>query len=285
MIKAALGIVIAFVYCLSARAHDLRSECADIQPLVFKDNLFFIDTSVTDKSGKAVRGRFLFDTGYSVTSFSKQFCEKLHCKVIGKRPLGPSDSYNYLAPMRLTMAGKEYALGAPGLDNSATLYVAGADGVIGGDVILKHELIVNLKDRYVCFPKKSVFELAEQLKFKKILAQYDAGRIWIGFEANGKKIDDYFLDTGSDATSLLKKDIENLHLSPTGTENAFTGGQGTLYTRKMYGPVSINLNGLSSQLGSIHEAHDDSLRKLGNDVLSRLVIGIDSELKYVFLSE
>jgi hypothetical protein len=263
----------------------LKNSCSTKHPLAFSKGIYTTNVIVKGEDGKPHTFKFLFDTGYSHSSLSPKACKAIGCKIVGREKLNPISNMevNKTTPVVINLGAKEFSLARMDLDETSTLFMAGVDGVIGGDIIFKEELIVNLKSSYLCFPSTPVYQLAEQLHLQKVDAMYDAGRVWLGFYANGKKIDDYFLDTGSDTTSLLPKDIDALKLQELGEETRNASEHG-FHKVKDYGPLSIKLADLTQDLKVVASASDSQMRKLGTDILSSYILGFDPETKYIFLS-
>ena len=211
-------------------------------------------------------------------------CKEIGCKIVGEQKLNPITNINVkkTSPVVLGLGQKEFKLDSLDLDDSSVLRFFHVDGIIGGDILLKNELIVNLASEYLCIPKEPVYKIAEKMKMQKVEAVYDQGRIWTSFVANGKEIKDYFLDTGSDTTSFLKKDIGGLKLQKLGTETRCSFEHG-FHNVDNYGPVSVTFAGNKKELKFVATASDSEMRKLGTDVLSSLIIGFDPESKYVFV--
>lgn len=280
---ALIGLV--FTSATSLAAGDIvKKYCSITHPLDFSQGLYKTEIIIKGKDGRPHPFKFLFDTGYSHSSLSPKACKAIGCKIVGKERLNPLTNIEVekTTPVTIVLGTKEYKLPGMDLDNSTTLSISQVDGVIGGDIIFKEELIVNLKDAYLCFPSLSIYELTDQLHFQKVEAMYDAGRVWLSFYANGKKINDYFLDTGADTTSLLPKDIKDLKLTELGEETRNTSEHG-FYNIKDYGPLSIKLADFTKELKVIVSASDSQMRKLGTDILQSYIFGFDSETKYVFV--
>lgn len=261
----------------------LRDHCKFRYPIVNKNNtgVYLIDVNVFGTgSNEPHKFTFLLDTGSSDHAISTKVCEEIGCKDIGEDPEDPKSR---------TVTGGEIAIGnIPFVVDSFRMRdfdlhkALGVDGVIGGSILLSRSIFINQKNEYICFIDESLPDLAKRLNFLELPAQYDAGRIWLDFEANGQTIKDYFLDTGTDTTSLLPQDIQRLGLQKISSiKHLMVEGPVTSQT---YGPIEIGWKYIKRKVDFIYETTPE-FRKIGNDLLGGLIIGIDPSGDRVYISD
>jgi hypothetical protein len=108
---------------------------------------------------------------------------------------------------------------------------------------------------------------------------------------NGKAVAEVFLDTGSDTTSLVAKDVAALSLKPvssgekTRTSFTYEGGK----HMDLVGPARVELGASEKKIGrslkAIAVAPHLGLQKIGNDVLHALIIGLDRGGPSLFIGD
>jgi len=250
-----------------------KKQCGFRLPLEEKNGVFFAYLNVLNSLNKRVRsGRFLIDTGWSNTTFSKKFFKTLSYK----EPLIDNELLVILDNQAIQIKESQSDIPPDKLFSDMKI-----DGVIGGDILFSRDLILNMKDEYLCIPKTSTKVLAKKLKLKSMPVVYDAQRAWFDFTVNGEKIKDYFLDTGSDQTSLLKTDIKKLKLKVLTTEERQNiDGK---YKTHTYGPVKLGfMKGKPIIVSKISEAPNKRFRKIGNDVMAQYVWFIPSNQPVIY---
>jgi hypothetical protein len=279
------GFAVILLLSTGAEAIDLKSNCTSTAQLIAPYGQYLIDVLVSGADGKSHPHRFLFDTGYSFSSITAKVCQEIGCKIVRKEELNPISKLQveFATPATIRFAAIDFKLASPQIDASEAVKALKVDGVIGGDIIFHEELIANLRDKYLCFPKTPSHEWTEKLGMTEIPAEYDAGRVWLSFAANKLKFDDYFLDTGSDTTSLLKDDIKKLKLKSLGADHRLSSEHG-YHTVENFGPVRIELAGLAHELKYVATASDSEMRKLGTDLLKDYILGFAPNSKFIYVS-
>lgn len=228
--------------------------------------------------------QFLVDTGWSNTAITSQLCETLGCKILEREEEGMKKRFT--SGGTLVIGRQPYDFDKFSIDDSNLLDALGIDGVIGGDALFATDLILSLKGEYLCEPSKPLSDIARALAMNSIEGEYDAGRVWINFTANGTLVKDYFLDTGATGTSFLPKDIERLGLKLAGgiVHKNVRGVQ----LSPTFGPVTVGLPGISLKLDKVTQSEEsgyEAYRKLGNDFLSHLTIGFSPKTNRLYFTD
>ena len=261
---------------------ELIPYCRLRYPIRNVNNLYLIDVNIyderTERKGPLT---FLLDTGWSDEAISSSVYQQIDLQQIRgveKENRQPRTTGGYLG-----IGPEMFRIDTFHVDNSPILHDLGVDGVIGSSIFFSRSIILNLQREYICFPIRSLNEIAEELDLREIRAEYDAGRIWVDFRADNKVVRDYFLDTGANTTSLLADDIDRLNLSYRSMNSHYTiNGKELSLT---YGPVVIGWPGIFHELDYIYQADDPAYRKIGTDVLGTLIIGIDASSNWVYFSD
>jgi hypothetical protein len=259
----------------------LRDHCKLRYPIINRNNAYLIDVNVfSSGSNEPHTFTFLLDTGWSDHAISTKVCEAIGCKDMGE---DREDPQSRIVTGGVLAIGNALFKVDPFRMRDFDLYKEiGVDGIIGGRILLSRSMLLNQKNEYICFIDGSLPDLAKSIGFLALPAQYDAGRIWLDFEANGQTIKDYFMDTGTDTTSLLLQDIQRLGLQKISSKtHLMAEGPATSQT---YGPVEIGWKHIKRKIDFVYETTPE-FRKIGNDFLGGLIIGIDPSGDRIFISD
>ncbi|MBL7716009.1 MAG: hypothetical protein JNL01_11140 [Bdellovibrionales bacterium] len=259
---------------------ELKDHCEMRYPIYRKNGVYLVKVTVGNLKTRAEKiHTFLLDTGWSQTAIDGKICKETNCKIIpgasnemGENISGSGGLYG--------LANRFFTFGQLRLLKTDVVKKVGAEAVLGGEFFSATPMVFNLRNEYVCFPRISLEELAKKVPSHQLPAVFDAGRIWIDFTANGKPVKDYFIDTGSNITSFLKKDIETLGLKVNGKHEGLNiDGK---YKTNLYGPVTLGWPELSMKLESVSVATSDDFRKFGTDFLQFFHLGIEPKTKRIY---
>lgn len=138
---------------------------------------------------------------------------------------------------------------------------------------------------YLCFPPSSIPSIAEKLNFKKASAWHASAVTWSDIYVNRRVLKNYLLDSGSDSTVLLKKEISLLNLKKLDTEILSITSRGT-EPRALYDFAEVGWPHLhTTQRLIITETPNDRSRVLGMDFLRHYIISLDLGANYFYIGE
>jgi len=256
---------------LAGSADDrLLPFCRQRYPIHTINRLYFIEAKLCGPGVERCSClTFLLDTGWTGMAITDQAREKAGLD----EETAAADAALTAGPGDIILASERLPIRNFQIENASILRDLGVDGVFGSGFFLLKPILLNLVRNYICFPTEQLSDIADRLDFIRVPAEYDAGRIWVGFSIGGRRITDYFIDTGSNVTSLLGEDVDALGLDYHSIKRHHTvyGEQLSL----TYGPVAIGWGGRRHELRAVYLTEDAAYRKIGTDILSGFVIGID----------
>jgi hypothetical protein len=148
-----------------------------------------------------------------------------------------------------------------------------------------------LRDEYLCFPNsnETVTSVAKAISATSVPASFGDGFARVEISINEKQVNAIFFDTGSDITSLPVVDLQMVGLSkPIRVEHRTAYTNDGAYNRKLFGPAKTRWPGtgpeFSNQLETISESPSPIHRKIGNDILHSLIVGLDSKTKMIWIA-
>jgi len=155
------------------------------------------------------------------------------------------------------------------------------DGIIGLDILGQLSFEIDVRNESLTFFKKSIIKKKTK---NCVPAKFNNNKIFITTVANGHKIENMLMDSGSSRTILLPKVLDKLNLDPskirpadgesTGVTNVAKNSQLVDLDSLLIGPHSIKP--LTVKSSTIH--HNSIL---GLDVYSRFKVRVDPFTKLV----
>jgi hypothetical protein len=269
-----LGLLLGLAAC--GRSVDpLLSQCSSVQPLIKRDGLYFVSADfVKHEKGRTIPATFLLDTGWSDVSLTPRGSRRFGCRALDYP--SPLCTGGTIVFKNEGFFANEFYLDAQEWPEMAI------DGILGTGVLLAKPVIINFPGRYLCFPKDSPASLAKRFGWQALPAQYHGTGVWVTLKFNSKEVAQVLIDSGSDATSLQRPEIAKLGLLKTHTEER-EGPEGRYQSSVFRGPVEIRAQEPIGKIKELREAPNPNLQKIGTDVLSDLILGLDVEEGSVFI--
>ncbi|MCC6277179.1 MAG: hypothetical protein IT289_04610 [Oligoflexia bacterium] len=230
----------------------LQGKCAE--RFFFSDSAKDARIYVSAIHGKTERPLLLqIDPAMPRTILSLEACKKLKCK---KEP------GNKLTDG--TTRKIEYAMGPHVFRPAQTMLLKdvpeGSDGILGSDILFFKEIFINYRQRYLCYPNGSVFELAQGPHWSQVEASYKKGRVWPLMKSGNVALPlEHFLDPVSPTSALLST------RNPASNEDL------------RLGPIKLPVNTIS-KTSKLEEA------RIGGDFLGQSILGFDQESKYFWIN-
>lgn len=152
-----------------------KYDCRAAMPITFIEGLPTLEARVTGTRRQPAVLRFLLNPGQPYTSLSMPSCSKIGCSGVKPATLTLGAEVPRRTPMLMEWGGKDLGNKTFHVSEPATGAVAerlqqhGLDGVLGADVLLDQEIVLNFRDGVACFPTSKLGSTARWLRLGQML--------------------------------------------------------------------------------------------------------------------
>lgn len=152
-----------------------KYDCRRTIPLEFIDGLPVMAVQVTGTKPEPTVLKFLLNPGLSRTAVHPKACAKVGCKSEGAFNLTLGGEPPPKTPMLMEWGGRDVGNKTFTVTDAAAgaeakrLEEHGLDGVLGADVLLDQEIVLNFRDEAVCFPTSHLGNTARWLRLGQVL--------------------------------------------------------------------------------------------------------------------
>jgi hypothetical protein len=160
----------------------------------------------------------------------------------------------------------------------------GADGVLGSDILLNKEIVLNFRNGYICYPEKNVFEIAQSGSWLTVPAIYQKGRVFTQVKLGTENLKEmHFLDPASPQSAVLA----STQVADTNTTRSIASTSDknkTMTQENILSNTVLSIGPFKSANQSFPSTTKRAEARIGADVLNQSIIGLDAESKFFWIN-